>query len=378
MRNNMIDKNTSNIVNMMRWLAALLVLISHCRYLVLVNYSNVTDKDILAKGFYFLTGFGHEAVVLFFVISGFLVGGISYRKWQSKINYKTYILDRFSRIYVVLVPALFIGGTFDYFGLNLFNSAELYTNSIQYHTNSLSAIISDKFTTTTFFGNLLMLQGKFISTFGSNNPLWSLSYEWWYYILFMLIHSFFNDKKRILVIPIILIMVVIPVKTIIWSSIWALGLLVNPISKLMQRKKHPFLIFAFLFIVTIFSSRLSHNTEAIESMHVVYFRDLLLGLACTLFLSSTCAIKMELPFFNLHQKLADFSYSTYLFHFPILIFSASFLYQNYGITFQRQPDIKGYIYFSALSLLMYLFSFLMYMIFEKNTRAVRCKLDKII
>ena len=47
----------------------------HARSLVFVDYGELQSPGLWAKGFYFLTGFGHEAVMVFFVISGYLVGG---------------------------------------------------------------------------------------------------------------------------------------------------------------------------------------------------------------------------------------------------------------------------------------------------------------
>ena len=35
-------------------------------------------------------------------------------------------------------------------------------------------------------GNLFFLQTIFVPPFGSNAPLWSLSFEFWYYLLFPL------------------------------------------------------------------------------------------------------------------------------------------------------------------------------------------------
>ena len=62
----------------MRALAALAVLGGHVRALSLSSYNQLDSPNILQKMFYFLTGFGHQAVIIFFVISGFLIGRSSY------------------------------------------------------------------------------------------------------------------------------------------------------------------------------------------------------------------------------------------------------------------------------------------------------------
>ena len=55
--------------------AALLVVLGHCRFLYFGTPENVAQSNIWRQLFYLFTGLGHEAVVLFFVLSGFLVGG---------------------------------------------------------------------------------------------------------------------------------------------------------------------------------------------------------------------------------------------------------------------------------------------------------------
>jgi hypothetical protein len=54
------------------------------RHLLLTNYTNTSHSSLLVKAFYFATGFGSEAVVVVFAISGFLVGGNTWNKWKRK------------------------------------------------------------------------------------------------------------------------------------------------------------------------------------------------------------------------------------------------------------------------------------------------------
>ena len=70
----------SNTLNFLRWLSALMVVIGHLRSFLFVEYNLVENKTVFIKLFYFITGFGHQAVIVFFVISGYLVGGGSVEK----------------------------------------------------------------------------------------------------------------------------------------------------------------------------------------------------------------------------------------------------------------------------------------------------------
>ena len=47
----------------------------------------------MLKAFYFLTGLGHQAVIIFFVLSGFFVGG-SILKNLENFSFKRYFTTR--------------------------------------------------------------------------------------------------------------------------------------------------------------------------------------------------------------------------------------------------------------------------------------------
>src|SRR5690606_3347697 len=53
--------------------AALLVVAGHARGLFLVSAPEAGQLGPVAKAVYFLTGFGHQAVLVFFVLSGLLI-----------------------------------------------------------------------------------------------------------------------------------------------------------------------------------------------------------------------------------------------------------------------------------------------------------------
>jgi peptidoglycan/LPS O-acetylase OafA/YrhL len=62
--------------------------------------------------FFAATRLGGEAVLLFFVLSGFLVGGRIIRRAKSRtFSLKDYSVDRCSRILLPLIPATPAAGT---------------------------------------------------------------------------------------------------------------------------------------------------------------------------------------------------------------------------------------------------------------------------
>lgn len=59
----------------MRCIAAFLVVSMHLRAALFVDWQQSESRGMAARLFYSVTSLGSEAVVVFFVLSGFLVGG---------------------------------------------------------------------------------------------------------------------------------------------------------------------------------------------------------------------------------------------------------------------------------------------------------------
>lgn len=113
--------------------------------------------------------FGQEAVMLFFLISGFV---IFYSTERQQPDFVTYLSRRWRRIYPVFLLSLALGAL------------------------GLVILKSRPFPWRDFWGNFFMLQdsgekpGCWFPAFGGNAPLWSLAYEWWFYVLFYPIWRF--------------------------------------------------------------------------------------------------------------------------------------------------------------------------------------------
>jgi peptidoglycan/LPS O-acetylase OafA/YrhL len=115
----------------------------------------------------FLFRFGQEAVMLFFLLSGFVIY-YSFSK-SSDHSFSSYFIRRTRRIYPIFFLAL---------------AAAYFVNCLNKHT-FIPIDLRE------LGGNILMLQdfktgkpGVWFSPYLGNAPLWSLSYEWWFYMLF--------------------------------------------------------------------------------------------------------------------------------------------------------------------------------------------------
>jgi peptidoglycan/LPS O-acetylase OafA/YrhL len=126
-----------------------------------------------------LVRFGHEAVMLFFLISGFVIN-YSFRRSRDP-SFRGYFVRRFARIYFPL-PFVFALG---YFSDSVKAGAPVDPNWLE------------------LVGNLLMLQnyeawdqGQIVAPYMHDVPLWSLSYEWWFYMLFFPLATRVRDTRR--------------------------------------------------------------------------------------------------------------------------------------------------------------------------------------
>jgi peptidoglycan/LPS O-acetylase OafA/YrhL len=121
-------------LNIIRALAAELVLVSHAfLYFHADSKAYMNAKQIL----------GTLGVVLFFLISGFLISRSAFTNTRrGSYTLSDYIIERFARIYTAFLPALVSIAVLDYFllGYPAFPDTASYNYS-------------------TFFGNLFMVRG---------------------------------------------------------------------------------------------------------------------------------------------------------------------------------------------------------------------------
>lgn len=139
-----------------------------------------------SKGFHigkldlsFLLKFGQEAVILFFILSGFVIQ-YAYQLSSDK-SFKTFFIKRFFRIYI---PLLIIFIT-NYCIASFEGGAWISVNAFELLANIF------------MLQDIAALKPNVISgPFLGNAPLWSLSYEWWFYMIFFVVVNKTNRPSR--------------------------------------------------------------------------------------------------------------------------------------------------------------------------------------
>ena len=358
-----IAPNFSTFLNIVRGLAAFLVLAGHLRGFFFESYHNLnpTSQNIINYILFFITRIGHECVMVFFVLSGYLVGGNYLTDiFNKNANHKKYFIDRFTRMWTVLIPALLIGFLLDHYRCSLLNDC--------YHVNEWSTSI--------FMGNVFFLQTIKFEIYTSNKALWSLANEFWYYIIFPLIILPFTFKvnkiiKTAVSLTTIIIFYHLMPNIINLFPIWLMGVVARFITPPAYLKNYKWLVLSYIFlIISIFISNINSN---ILSNSIV-------GISFSLLLIIQKEFnKIDFKHVKKPAKLlSDFSFSMYAYHLPIMFLLLVISVKVFGIEirFINASFWEWLLYLGLLSLLVFS-TYILYYITERYTYSIRSWLYKI-
>lgn len=305
-------KEFSLYLDLVRFSAAFLVLLSHA------NFRELSERIIPASDF------GHSAVIIFFVLSGFV---IAYVTGTKESGAKDYAASRMARIYSVALPAILLTVLVDGVGERL--DPSLYEGNTT-HDWWLLRVLSS-----TFFMNEFW--GVSIQTF-SNVPYWSLSYEVWYYILFGLF-VFWTGPGRTWVLGAALLLC--GPKILLLLPIWLMGVALYRSTWWAKPRTGPavalyvlswlfLIVFHWLDLTAYFAGVLKNLVgEEFYSTRMTFSKffigDYILGLIVVMnFASFRAAAGLLghwlLPFSKSIRWAASFTLSLYLFHRPLLLF----------------------------------------------------------
>jgi peptidoglycan/LPS O-acetylase OafA/YrhL len=338
-------------LDLVRFLAALLVVLGHYRVAFFVEYGLLpaTDKNAIVLLFYLVTRLGHEAVLVFFVLSGFLVGGKSIIKIrEQKFDVKSYALDRSVRILLPLIGSLL-------FIIPIYMVCGIKINLLQW------------------IGNLLQLQGIFVEPV--TGPLWSLSYEAWFYIFFgaigVILNTYGKGLKPLFSFAILLICALVFTKLnasylFIWLS-GAICYLFIPV----KPNKYVLRLILFLSFLLLGLLQLSYSSRTLSlTGHNQDVLELCFSFCFSILICMIVAIKptnmVTISINRISVPLAAFSYTLYLTHYPLIS-----LLNHFG--FKKSDDIN--LHSLCLFLLAIAFAlvvgYAVYWVFERRTPLVK-------
>lgn len=379
-----LTKGQSAWLDVTRAVAAVLVVIHHVRNLFFVNYPAVSPSlkfSVAARGAYLLTALGHPAVMIFFVLSGFLISGSIFKALaRDDWSWSWYLAQRLTRLWLVLVPALLLCILWDTLGTHLFGTEGVY-GGLASNRYILWWSVPSHSGIGTLLGNILFVQNMYVPVFGSDGPLWSLSNEFWYYMLFpvtLLLLLGRGPVRKVSMVILLVAVLVVARPVLPYYPMWLLGVLVLLAPRL--RLSAPLLRYSALILAFALTGGMLIATHFVQT---VLLSDALVSLAfaASLYLllsgsapesgakKAVTPTRIAAATQQCASGLAGFSYTLYLVHFPMLVFAlATFIHLGIG---RWQPDMKHLVLGALMVPPTLLYAWLISRVTEARTAVVR-------
>jgi len=363
-----------------RALAALIVFLGHGTYLLLgttihEQVNGKLDRAAAATNSYnpaAHTHLGHQAVIIFFVLSGYFVGGgalrsIKRRQWSTK----AYLLKRLTRLWIVLIPALLLTALVDSIGIHwLHDTSAVYSNMLKAGFGCIWCSDSIQHAIYTFAGNMFFLQGILVPCFGSNGPLWSLSYEFWYYMMFpLLLASLLRPTKMLrragAIIALVALLVFCGEDISLYFLIWIMGALTSLFA---IRIPWSFARWIAPSMCVLFAA---FNLYAVVHPYNLIASDFTTGVFFSLILWLLLHYDQparESLYRKIFQRLSAMSYTLYAVHYPIVLLLSTWLVSKSP---HRHISVQSVAVLLAVYAATFMIAYLCYRCFEANTGRVR-------
>jgi peptidoglycan/LPS O-acetylase OafA/YrhL len=308
----LLNGETSIFLDAIRFVAAFTVFLAHGRAI----WYPEKERDLVPSHL------AHGAVVIFFVLSGFVIAHTTTNKNRGL---KEYIAARFSRLYSIFFPALIItiicSILLYYLNPGVWQQYDTGKTFFRYFVSSL-------------FCNEIWL---FSSAPKLNGPIWSLSYEFWYYVIF---GCFFYRRKglRGLVAPLAGCLIAGP-KILVMMFIWLTGWVVYHLPRPSLKPAVAWLLITILLLLSVYLMLyLPAMPFEVNTWRFLWADQFLTDWIVGLFVGSALFILPEetkvavvnrkaVKFF---RRLGDMTYPIYVLHFPLLVVAKALLPDTYG------------------------------------------------
>ena len=295
-----MNKELSSYLDLLRLGAAATVFLGHLSWMA------------ISGGFLWqVQPYGHSAVIVFFVLSGFVISYAADIKERTLFDFS---VARLVRLYSVVLPAILLTVICDSIGIQ--HNPAVYDLSRE--TNPLWRLLLGVLFLTQSWGHISLL---------SNEPYWSLPYEFWYYVIFAAA-TFLKGWRRIVMLivsgalagPGILVM----------APIWAAGAAAYRLTKQAQLgqalARTIWIATGVGAIAVVVHNRIPDSAENMFLPVVFSGWDFLLGflVAANIFSASFLSfglVKFHAPL----AKLAGMTFALYLFHLPLLHLAAAYI-----------------------------------------------------
>jgi peptidoglycan/LPS O-acetylase OafA/YrhL len=293
LNNKDLSSGESLLMDIVRFMAALWVMLMH-------GYA-IWFPSNAPTAFHY----GHSAVIIFFVLSGYV---ISYTSVKKNRGLKQYFVARFSRLYSILIPSLIITAAIELFIQNFY---PLIYHDINRGWPLVRYISSGLFINEIWF---------FSTAPPLNAPLWSLSFEFWYYVIYAFI--FFIKPVKLSILLTLIAAIIAGPKILSMMPIWVVGVLAYRFEKPGISKRSALIIsginflIAGLLIIYLKSMPFKLGTQPLF-FAAGFISDFIIGVFFALgfyyFPAISFGSKKWIGYF---RRMADLTFPIYLLHNP--------------------------------------------------------------
>lgn len=326
-----ISKAAFENLNLIRALSGLIVVFSHFFQIFVmpvVGRTRFTNIAIASSEY---------AVLTFFILSGFLIALSINRNIESHgyFEWREYLISRAARIYPALIASvvlcLLLYGALVVLGISGAGSLNHYSDIFPATRSEFTLSWAEIFFTllqTYAFG-----PGGYISV---NGPLWSLSYEVGFYLAAGFLITLMRGRgyARIFSVVCLITFAIVSIKFgkylfLHYGTIWMLGVALFFYFDRGWVWLSPAKWYAGA-IVTFFVLTLTNILLALSSLDGEFVHNYLSAIIIIFILSFTGRTQQVV--FRYLSKLADSTYTLYLFHFPLMIFCYALIRDGYDLS----------------------------------------------
>jgi peptidoglycan/LPS O-acetylase OafA/YrhL len=266
--------------------------------------------------FWQMQPYGRTAVLVFFVLSGFVIA------WVTETRERTleeYALSRVARLYSVIVPAFILTAVLDHIAMAI--------DPGLYGPEPLPPMLRGS--VNVFLGYVLSL-GFLAQSWtldmppGSDLPFGSLDYEAWYYILFGLA-IFLQGRRRIVALAAAALLV--GPKILLFLPLWLMGVLAWRWRAALPRQLAAPLglgaLAAFIGLEALGGEQLFQHPQAPLLPWGFSAYDYIVSALVALFIVGLANAPLPMPGAAVQRVirlLAGTTFGLYLLHFPLLLF----------------------------------------------------------
>ena len=361
-------------VDAFRWTAAASVLITHVDIRMLTPVRTAAETTWPRLMYAFVAGFDHQAVMVFFVLSGYLVGGAAVREhWRTgTIDYAAYLGRRAIRLGIVVWPGLALSA--------LCMALAVRLGAVQ--TGVLPLDVAETFGPPVLLCNMAYLQTALCPQYAANGALWSLFNEAWYYVLFppLYLGLIGGDRRGVRrlkfagaasVLCLLSALQFTGAALLPYFGVWLTGVAVAVCRRSLVT---PFTALLLLLAVLLSIRLLVRRSFAPDHPLLAIVLDLVFAVTFgTLLLACKCDANLPAPPWpGLHRTLADFSFSLYCTHIPILTLTIICLQAATGAGWQMRADAAGsWLAIAVAITIAVAFAWLFSRVTERHTSRLR-------